>query len=112
MDALGEDLAKRRTQWTGIATIITTLFAVMVEGSVIFRIWIKPLAGHRGFLFYWTPAATLFPLLLCLSLQRAVRKAVKSGDMSLKMAYRIEVFAVIMVLITYQTMYDLMSLIS
>jgi len=114
MDSLDLHLAKRRTQGIRILIliIISTLLAILVEGSIISRVWIKPLPGHGGVLFYLTPVVTAFPLLLCLSLQLGVRKALRSGDLSPKMADAIGTFGGIMVLITYQAMEDLMRLIS
>lgn len=111
VDALDKYVARRNSQWTQILTIIASLIAIVVEISVISRVWINPVSGHGGFSFYMVPVLTAFPLILCLSMQLGVRKALKSGDMSSKIAYTIEVVCGILILITYQAIEGLVRLI-
>jgi len=112
MDALDEYAARRNAQWTLALTIIASLIAVAVEISVISRVWINPVPRHSGFSFYVIPVITVLPLLLCLSMQIGVRSALKSGHIRSKIASRIEMFAGLMILLTYQAIGDLMRLIS
>jgi len=60
---------------TRVLTIVASLVAIVVEISVIFRVWIHPVAVHSGFSFYVIPLTTALPLFLCLSMQIGVRKA-------------------------------------
>jgi len=111
MDVLNEYVDRRRSQWALILTIIASLIAIVVEISVISRVWIKPMPGHSGFSYDVIPVITALPLLLCLSMQLGVAKALKSGDVSSKIANMIEITGVLLILITYQAIGDLMRLI-
>jgi hypothetical protein len=111
MDAVDQDVSRRRGQWTLVLTIISSLVAIVVEVSVISHVWVNPVPGHSGFSFHVIPVITALPLMLCLSMQVGVRKALKSGGMSLKIGNSIEVFAGLLILITYQAIGDLIRLI-
>jgi hypothetical protein len=111
MDALGEYVARRGRLWTLILTIIASLIAVVVEISIISRVWINPVQGHNGFRYCLIPVLSALPLFLCLSIQVGVRKALRSGEMSSKIADTIEVVAGILILTTYQAIGELMRLI-
>ena len=111
MDALDEYIARRRKQWIGVLTVIASLIAVVVETAVIYRVWIKPVPDHRGFNVDVIPVMTAFPLLLCLSMQLGIRKALKSGDISSKIATVMEGFGAALILITYQAIGELMRLV-
>jgi len=54
------------------------------------------------------PVLTALPLFLCLSMQVGVRKALKSGDMSSKIANNIEIVLGVLILATYQAIQELM----
>jgi hypothetical protein len=110
MDALGEYVDRRKRQWTWALTITSSLIAIVVEISVISRVWINPIPGHSGFSFDVIPVFTALPLLLCLSMQLGVRKARKSGDISSKMADAMEIAGGILIMIIYQAIGDLMRL--
>ena len=107
MDALDG----RRTQWTGILTIIASLNAILVEIDVISRVWINPIPGHSGFDFYVIPVITALPLLLCLGVQLKVRKELKSGGMNSKIGNTVEIFCGLLILIAYQAIGNVLRLI-
>jgi len=111
MDALDKHIARRNRQMTLALTIIASLVAIVVESSVISRVWIHPVSGHSGIGFYEIPVITALPLFLCLAMQLGVRKALKSGDLSLKMANTIGMVGGFLILTTYQAIGDMMRLI-
>jgi hypothetical protein len=111
IDALDKSIARPSSRYKGILTIVATLIAIAVEIDVMLRVWINPGSGHSGFRFYMLPLLTAFPLILCLSMQIGVRKALRSGDISSKIADTIEVACGILILITYQAIEDLMRFI-
>ncbi len=92
-------------------TIVASLVAIVVESSVISRVWIHPVSGHSGIGFYEIPVITALPLVLCLAMQLGVRRALKSGDVSSKIAYTMNTFGGILLLVTYQAIGDMMRLI-
>ncbi len=85
--------------------------AIVVEGSVIYHVWIKPAPGHSGFGFYEIPVFTALPLFLCLSMQIGVRKALRSGGVSPKSSDTIQVVCGVLILSTYQAIGAVLRLI-
>ena len=102
---------RRNKQMTRVLTIFASLVAIVVEISIIFRVWIHPVAVHSGFTFYVIPVTTALPLFLCLSMQIGVRKALKSGEMSPKIANSMDIVGGMLILVTYQAIEQLMELI-
>lgn len=111
MDALEKYVHRRSSQWTLVLTIIATLIAIIVETSVISRVWISPVPRPFGFEFYVIPVTTALPLILCLSMQFGVRKALKAGNITLKVGNTIQIVAGILILVTYQALGDMIRLI-
>ena len=108
MDALDEHVARRSEKTARILTVVGSLIAIAVEIDVISRMWINPVQGHNEFHSYLIPVLTALPLFLCLSMQVGVRKALKSGDMSSKIANNIEIVLGVLILATYQAIQELM----
>jgi len=92
-------------------TIIASLLAIVVEISVISRVWVNPVPGHHNLNFYAIPVITALPILLCISMQMGVRRALKSGSMDSQIGHSIEIVGGLLILITYQAIGDLMLLI-
>jgi hypothetical protein len=88
-------------------TAMSTLVAIVVEGAIVYRVWIRPATGYGDFFHYEVPVITALPLLLCLILQFLVLKAEKRGDMHPRIAASFEALTGILLLITYQAMGDL-----
>jgi len=110
MGTLDGYVARRGNPWSLVLTIIASLIAIAVEISVISHVWVNPEPGHSGFSFYVIPVITALPLILCVSMQMGVRKALKSGGIELKIGNSIEIVGGLLILITYQAIGDLMRL--
>lgn len=119
MDALQENTARRNDQWIikfqavlAIAlTIIGSIIAIIVEASVVSRVWINPAAEHRDSSSPLTPVMTALPLLLCLVMQLGVWRARKTGDISPTSSATLGMLLPITIMIAYVAIGDVMRLV-